>query len=247
MCPRRETSFSLLVLPSLQRLPLSCQSRRRSWYLSWPFLDPQNYVHGRATRNVSSFKKVLVVTLFIIFQRIQLSHKSLATCLHHVFVMETQLPALRWQNPADVTSALFELMTSKQVLCLRVHLWLHSLTWPLLLTYYPPRNCGLVGRRTRNKKTQPQTVTSKGNTRGKVPWIPIAKTHTTWKEERKENPIWDFKRKVEHAHTILFGKGAQAGKYCSSSMLCSEKVLMVQPSCIITHKQERPCRTVGVF
>lgn len=75
----------------------------------------------------------------------------------------------------------------------------------------------------------------------------MAKTHTNWKEKRKENPIWDFKRRVEHTHTIPFGKGAQAGKCCNSNMLCSEKVLMVQPSCIITHKQERPCRAVGVF
>lgn len=95
-------------------LPLSCQSRRHSWDLSWPFLDPQKYEHDRATRNVSSLRKVSVVTLFIIFQGTQLSHKSLVTCLHHVFVMETYLPALRWWKAADVTSLLFELMTSKQ-------------------------------------------------------------------------------------------------------------------------------------
>lgn len=75
----------------------------------------------------------------------------------------------------------------------------------------------------------------------------MAKTHINGKGKRKENPIWDFKRKVEHAYTIPFGKGARAGKCCNSNMLCSEKVLMVQPSCSIAHKQERPCRVVGVF
>lgn len=75
----------------------------------------------------------------------------------------------------------------------------------------------------------------------------MAKTHINGKGKRKENPIWDFKRKVEHTYTIPFGKGARAGKCCNSNMLCSEKVLMVQPSCSIAHKQERPCRAVGVF
>lgn len=162
--------------------------------------------------------------------------------------METQLLALRWQNPADVTSVLFELTTSKQSAPCKGSLMTPQ-THSASPSQLPPSQKPWFGgeKEKKQKNPTPDSVTSKGNTRGKVPWIPIAKTHTTWKEERKENPIWDFKRKVEHAHTIPFGKGAQAGKCCSSSMLCSEKVLMVQPSCIITHKQERPCRTVGVF
>lgn len=162
--------------------------------------------------------------------------------------METQLLALRRQNPADVTSVLFELTTSKQSAPCKGSLMTPQ-THSASPSQLPPSQKPWFGgeKEKKQKNPTPDSVNSKGNTRGKVPWIPIAKTHTTWKEERKENPIWDFKRKVEHAHTIPFGKGAQAGKCCSSSMLCSEKVLMVQPSCIITHKQERPCRTVGVF
>lgn len=148
-----------------------------------------------------------MVTLFIILQEIQLSHKSLVTCLHQIFVMETYLPVLRWQNPADVTSVLFELMTSKKsapLKCSLMTLQTH-LASPSQLP--PSQKLWFGGEKEKKQKnTQSQTVTSKGNTRGKVPWIPIAKTHTTWKEERKENPIWDFKRKVEHAHTIPFGK-----------------------------------------
>lgn len=146
----------------------------------------------------------------------------------------------------SLTSAVFELMTKG----VHVHLLLCRLIQPLPLSYQAPRNCAMVGRGKEGEqqiKTAPDSVTSEGTTEGKVPWIPMAKTHTTWKEKRKENPIWDFKRKVERIHAMPFGKGAQAGKCCNSNMLCSEKVLMVQPSCIITHKQERPCRTVGVF
>lgn len=90
-----------LGLESFQKAAVG-QSRRHNCDLSWPLLDPQKYVCDRDIRNVSTLKKVSVV-IHLISQRIQLSHKSLVTCLHYVFVMEIQLPALRWQNPACVT------------------------------------------------------------------------------------------------------------------------------------------------
>lgn len=181
-------------------LPLSCQSRRHSWDLSWPFIDPPKYVRDRATRNVS--RKSLQWWLSIIFQGTQLSHKSQATCLHHVFVMETYLPALRWRKTADVASLFFELMTSKQSAPLNGSLMILQ-THSASPSQLPPSQKLWFGgeKEKQQKKANPRLLPLKKRQGGKVPWIPIAKTHTTWKEERKENPIWDFKRKVEHIHT----------------------------------------------
>lgn len=116
-----------------------------------------------------------------------------------------------------------------------------------LLGHQPCTNHSVVGGGGKESNIQNQPQSLLRNDKVKIPWIPMAKTHAKFKEKRKENPIWDFKRRTEHAHVIPFGKRAQAGKCCNSNMLCSEKVLMVQPSCVIAHKQERPSRTVGVF
>lgn len=141
-------SFTCLTFfTKLLSLTLELPSQEAQLGFELAALRSPNYVCDGATRNISSLKKVSVVTLLILFQGIQLNHKSLVTCLHHVFVMETHLPAVRWQNPADATSVLSELVTSKQTALLKGSLMSCRLTPPLLLSYQPPRNCDLMGRR----------------------------------------------------------------------------------------------------
>jgi len=66
--------------------------------------------------------------------------------------------------------------------------------------------------------------------------------------KEKKNTLFGILKEELSTHTQYpLANEPRARKCCNSDMLCSEKVLMVQPSCIITHKQERPGRTVGVF
>lgn len=198
--------------------------------------------------NVSIWWKSSVVTHLITLQGIQLSHKSLVTCLHYVFVMEIQLPALRWQNPADVTyfSSVWTNDLKAEVSTFAYYS-ANSLSLSFSVNSLPETMVGWGGEGEPQTKTTPDSVPLKEPQEENFRGYQWQKHTQTRRKREKKTPFWDFKRRVEHAHTIPFGRGAKDGKCCNSNMLCSEKVLMVQPSCVITHKQERPCRTVGVF